>query len=166
MNEQQLNIRYYEELAEQQRREIESLKAKLTLYFGCIDMYKNAIICPYCDFIEDKDLISIKQKECISCGQSFYLGIKQQFLGEKKVEEDRYIFRDAFDMKIENLNIEPRTYNALKHSGVNVLGDIIGKNETDLLRIRNIGRGALENLKIALKPYGYTIPKDHEIFKN
>ena len=53
--------------------------------------------------------------------------------------------------KIEELDISVRTWSCLKRAGINYLENLTNMTEEDLMKVRNIGRRSMEELKQVLK---------------
>ena len=60
-------------------------------------------------------------------------------------------------IKIEDLDISIRGYNALKRMNVNTIGELRIYTEEELLRIRNFGMGALKDVQDSLTKYGLSL---------
>ena len=54
------------------------------------------------------------------------------------------------DMKIEELNMSVRLFNALKRAGITTVGQLAKMKEEEIIRIRNLGRKSLKELKECL----------------
>lgn len=52
---------------------------------------------------------------------------------------------------LEELDLSVRTYNCLKHSGINTVGDILNMNDDALRNIRNLGIRSYEEVKSKMK---------------
>ena len=48
-----------------------------------------------------------------------------------------------------------RTINVLKRNGIETLGDIVSKNHSDLLKIRDLGRRSINEIEVALENLGF-----------
>jgi DNA-directed RNA polymerase alpha subunit len=51
------------------------------------------------------------------------------------------------DTPLEDLDFSARTYNCLKRHGINFKSDIESLTENDLMKVRNLGRMGLEEIK-------------------
>lgn len=60
-----------------------------------------------------------------------------------------------YQISIDELGLSTRTYNCLKRSGINQVGQILEMDEKDLLAIRNLGRKSVEEIREALVSRGY-----------
>ena len=49
--------------------------------------------------------------------------------------------------KIENLDLSVRSYNCLKRARINTIGELTQKTEEDMMRVRNLGRKSLKEIK-------------------
>lgn len=67
-------------------------------------------------------------------------------------------------MIIEELGLPNRAYLALKRSGVNTVEELVSKSESELLRIRNIGKESVEQINSALEKHGLRLRKNMEGF--
>lgn len=60
----------------------------------------------------------------------------------------------ALDIKIEDLELSVRAYNCMEMNGIKTLGELIKWNRKDLLNLRNLGRGTLNELDQIVDYYG------------
>jgi DNA-directed RNA polymerase subunit alpha len=67
------------------------------------------------------------------------------------------IASEQYNMPIDQLNFSVRTANCLRRVGITKLGDLLEKDEKELLAIRNFGQRALEEVREQLKDLGLTI---------
>ena len=51
------------------------------------------------------------------------------------------------DMAIDELDLSVRSFNCLKRAGINVVGDLVKKSEEDMIKVRNLGRKSLDEVK-------------------
>lgn len=59
-------------------------------------------------------------------------------------------------MSIEEINFSVRSMNALKRAGLFTIGDVIGAiSNDDLLKVRNLGRKSLTEIKEKVLQFGY-----------
>ena len=61
------------------------------------------------------------------------------------------------DTRIEDMDFSVRTFNCLRKDGVNTVGELIERTESDLMQIRNFGRKSLNEVKAKLKAMGLTL---------
>ena len=60
-------------------------------------------------------------------------------------------------LPIENLNLQSRSYNALRRRGILTVGELVAHSEADLLDIRNFGTKSIEEIKESLATLGMTL---------
>lgn len=60
----------------------------------------------------------------------------------------------ALEMTLEEMNLSLRSFNCLKRAGINTVGDLAGKSEDEMMRIRNLGRRCLEEITAELEALG------------
>jgi RNA polymerase sigma factor (sigma-70 family) len=74
-----------------------------------------------------------------------------------EIEEDDLIEYS----KIEKLDLSVRSYNCLKRAGINTIGELTQKTEEEMMRVRNLGRKSLKEVKEKLfQVYGMTLKKE------
>ena len=61
---------------------------------------------------------------------------------------------------IEELDLSVRSYNCLKRAGINTVYDLTEKSEAEMMKVRNLGRKSLEEVKIKLADLGLGFKND------
>ena len=61
-------------------------------------------------------------------------------------EQEEKVVKEEYETKIEELLLSVRSYNCLKRAGINTIGDLIQKNEEEMMRVRNLGRKSLKEV--------------------
>ena len=51
------------------------------------------------------------------------------------------------EMTIEELDLSVRSYNCLKRAGINTVHELTSKSEAEMIKVRNLGRKSLEEVK-------------------
>jgi DNA-directed RNA polymerase subunit alpha len=70
-------------------------------------------------------------------------------------EEDK---RDRLlDMPIEELDLSVRSFNCLKRAGINTVGELTNKTDEDMMKVRNLGKKSLEEVKEKLAALGLSL---------
>ncbi|MBY4973599.1 DNA-directed RNA polymerase subunit alpha [Streptococcus suis] len=64
------------------------------------------------------------------------------------------------DRTIEELDLSVRSYNCLKRAGINTVFDLTEKTEPEMMKVRNLGRKSLEEVKVKLADLGLGMKKD------
>lgn len=63
----------------------------------------------------------------------------------------------VMEMTIEDLDLSVRSYNCLKRAEINTVADLMQKSEEDMIKVRNLGRKSLEEVKKKLQELGLTL---------
>lgn len=71
------------------------------------------------------------------------------------VSDDKGNEKDL-DMTIEELDLSVRSFNCLKRAGINTVADLISKSESDMMKVRNLGRKSLEEVINKLTSLGFS----------
>jgi DNA-directed RNA polymerase subunit alpha len=59
-----------------------------------------------------------------------------------------------YAITVEDLNLSVRSYNCLKREGINTVGDLVQKSESELMDIRNFGQKSIDEVKAKLDELG------------
>jgi len=74
---------------------------------------------------------------------------------------------EQYNIPIEQLNLSVRTFNCLKRAGITKVGELLEYSDEELLKIKNLGQKALEELRQQLKTMGFVseeeIPAEEEV---
>ena len=73
----------------------------------------------------------------------------------EKTSDDRILERT-----IEELDLSVRSYNCLKRAGINTVFDLTEKSEPEMMKVRNLGRKSLEEVKVKLADLGLGLRND------
>ncbi len=65
------------------------------------------------------------------------------------------------NVPIEDLDFTVRTYNCLKHSGINTLTDITAKSEEEMMHVRNLGRRSRGEIIEKIGQLGFSLRKSN-----
>ncbi len=60
----------------------------------------------------------------------------------------------VLDMTIEELDLSVRSYNCLKRAGIQTVQELASKNEDDMIKVRNLGKKSLKEVKEKLNELG------------
>lgn len=59
-------------------------------------------------------------------------------------EEDKQ--EKLMEMAIEELELSVRSYNSLKRAGINTVGELVQRSESEMMKVRNLGRKSLDEV--------------------
>ncbi|KRM04893.1 MAG: DNA-directed RNA polymerase subunit alpha [Liquorilactobacillus ghanensis] len=76
---------------------------------------------------------------------------------EIMVEKEETHKEKMLEMTIEELDLSVRSYNCLKRAGINTVQELTNKSEADMMKVRNLGRKSLEEVKNKLVDLGLSL---------
>lgn len=105
---------------------------------------------------------SIGPQEAISLGSRILTEHLNIFVGltdeaqsvEIMVEKEEDQKEKVLEMTIEELDLSVRSYNCLKRAGINTVLELANKTEDEMMKVRNLGRKSLEEVKAKLTDLG------------
>ncbi|SIT87800.1 DNA-directed RNA polymerase subunit alpha [Edaphobacillus lindanitolerans] len=105
---------------------------------------------------------SIGPQEAISLGARILTEHLNIFVGltdeaqsvEIMVEKEEDQKEKVLEMTIEELDLSVRSYNCLKRAGINTVLELANKSEEEMMKVRNLGRKSLEEVKAKLEDLG------------
>ncbi len=78
------------------------------------------------------------------------------------VEPEEEVEDGIVDKPVEELDLSVRSYNCLKRAGINTVGELINRSEEELMKVRNLGKKSLEEVKQKLAEYELNLRSDDE----
>ena len=81
-------------------------------------------------------------------------------LEDVMVEKEDNKNDNKLEMTIEELDLPVRSYNCLKRAGINTVQELTDKSEADMMRVRNLGRKSLEEVKNKLNDLGLSLRQE------
>ncbi len=111
---------------------------------------------------------SLRPEEAVSLGAKVFSEHLNIFIGlteeaqkvEIMVEKEEDQKEKVLEMTIEELDLSVRSYNCLKRAGINTVQELSTKSEEDMMKVRNLGRKSLEEVKAKLDDLGLSLRKD------
>ena len=73
-------------------------------------------------------------------------------------EEDPKV--KALETSIDDMEFSVRAYNCLKRSGINTMQDLVNRKESDMMKIRNLGKKSLKEVLDKVKSLGLSFKND------
>jgi len=65
---------------------------------------------------------------------------------EEEIDAEKQRIANLLKTSIEDLNLSVRAYNCLKSANINTIGELVSRDEQDLLKFRNFGKKSLAEL--------------------
>ena len=78
------------------------------------------------------------------------------------VEKEEDKMEKALEMTIEDLELSVRSFNCLKRAGINTVQELTFKSEEDMMKVRNLGKKSLEEVKHKLEELGLGLKPSEE----
>ncbi len=111
---------------------------------------------------------SLRPEEAVSKAAGIlvmHLKLFQSMDGLPEEEEEEISFPEeevddtskVLDMTIEDLDLSVRSFNCLKRASINTVADLVTKTEDDMMKVRNLGRKSLEEVKKKLDELGLSL---------
>lgn len=76
------------------------------------------------------------------------------------VEKEETHKEKMLEMTIEELDLSVRSYNCLKRAGINTVQELTDKSEAEMIKVRNLGRKSLEEVKNKLNDLNLGLRQD------
>jgi DNA-directed RNA polymerase subunit alpha len=73
---------------------------------------------------------------------------------EEPAERSMDRVSDQLNRSVEELELSVRSYNCLKNAGIQTIGELVQKSESEMLRTKNFGRKSLNEIKEILQTMG------------
>ena len=105
---------------------------------------------------------SIAPEEGVAIGANIMKEHLQLFTGLSETGENGPILKEreedkkekALEMSIEELELSVRSFNCLKRAGINTVEELTQKSEADMMKVRNLGKKSLDEVKHKLEELG------------
>jgi len=79
---------------------------------------------------------------------------------EEEVDAEKQRIANLLKTSIEDLNLSVRAYNCLKSANINTIGELVSRDEQDLLKFRNFGKKSLSELVEVIEDKNLTFGMD------
>jgi DNA-directed RNA polymerase subunit alpha len=80
--------------------------------------------------------------------------IEPETIEESEIDEEILRIRKLLKMSVDELELSVRSYNCLKAANIKTIGDLVAKDEGQMLKYRNFGRKSLTELTKILEERG------------
>lgn len=113
---------------------------------------------------------TIRPDEAASLGARILNEHLNLFVGLTDAVDDMQVLVDkddqersrVLDLPIEELDLSVRSFNCLKRAGINTVGELASKTETEMMKVRNLGKKSLDEVKQKLAAIGLSLASADE----
>ena len=113
---------------------------------------------------------SIKAHEALSLAAKVMTGHLELFIDlsettkntQVMVEKEESKKEKVLEMSIEELELSVRSFNCLKRAGIATVEDLINKTESDMMKVRNLGKKSFDEVKAKLHSLGLDFAQEED----
>ena len=113
---------------------------------------------------------SLKPYEALSLAAKVMTGHLELFIDLSETAKNTQIMIEkeenkkerVLEMSIEDLELSVRSFNCLKRAGISTVEDLTNKSESDMMKVRNLGKKSLDEVTNKLHALGLDFRKDEE----
>ena len=113
---------------------------------------------------------SVTPSECVSIGSkimqehlNLFVELTDSAEGmEIMVEKEENQKEKALEMTIEELELSVRSFNCLKRAAINTVEELTHRSEEDMMKVRNLGKKSLDEVKHKLEELGLSLKQSDE----
>lgn len=113
---------------------------------------------------------SLKPYEALSLAAKVMTGHLELFIDLSEatkntkvmVEKEESKKEKVLEMSIEELELSVRSFNCLKRAGIATVEDLTNKSETDMLKVRNLGKKSFDEVTAKLHSLGLDFAKEED----
>ena len=113
---------------------------------------------------------SLKPYEALSLAAKVMTGHLELFIDlsetakntQVMVEKEENKKERVLEMSIEDLELSVRSFNCLKRAGISTVEDLTNKSESDMMKVRNLGKKSLDEVTNKLHALGLDFRKEEE----
>jgi DNA-directed RNA polymerase subunit alpha len=123
-----------------------------------LDVHTNGAITP-------EDAVSYAAK-LLKDHLQLFINMDEEVMVEEEPEEDEEVvkMRQLLKTRVEELELSVRSSNCLRAANIHILGDLVTKNEQEMLKYRNFGRKSLNEIGSLLEEMGLGFGMDISAF--
>ena len=78
------------------------------------------------------------------------------------VEKEESKKEKVLEMSIEELELSVRSYNCLKRANISTVEDLISKSESEMMKVRNLGKKSFDEVTNKLRSLGLDFAEEDE----
>ena len=113
---------------------------------------------------------SLKAHEALSLAAKVMTGHLELFIDlsettkntQVMVEKEESKKEKVLEMSIEELELSVRSFNCLKRAGIATVEDLINKTESDMMKVRNLGKKSFDEVKAKLHSLGLDFAQEED----
>ena len=113
---------------------------------------------------------SLKAHEALSLAAKVMTGHLELFIDlsettkntQVMVEKEESKKEKVLEMSIEELELSVRSFNCLKRAGISTVEDLTSKTETDMMKVRNLGKKSFDEVTAKLHSLGLDFANEDE----
>ena len=113
---------------------------------------------------------SLKAHEALSLAAKVITGHLELFIDlseaakntQVMIEKEESKKEKVLEMSIEELELSVRSFNCLKRAGIATVEDLTNKSETDMMKVRNLGKKSFDEVTAKLHSLGLDFAKEDE----
>ena len=113
---------------------------------------------------------SLKPYEALSLAAKVMTGHLELFIDlsettkntQVMVEKEESKKEKVLEMSIEELELSVRSYNCLKRANISTVEDLISKSESEMMKVRNLGKKSFDEVTAKLHSLGLDFAQEDE----
>ena len=113
---------------------------------------------------------SLKAHEALSLAAKVMTGHLELFIDlsettkntQVMVEKEESKKEKVLEMSIEELELSVRSYNCLKRANISTVEDLISKSESEMMKVRNLGKKSFDEVTAKLHSLGLDFAQEEE----
>lgn len=113
---------------------------------------------------------SLKAHEALSLAAKVMTGHLELFIDlsettkntQVMIEKEESKKEKVLEMSIEELELSVRSFNCLKRAGIATVEDLINKSETDMMKVRNLGKKSFDEVTAKLHSLGLDFAQEED----
>jgi len=78
------------------------------------------------------------------------------------IEKEEYKKEKVLEMSIEDLELSVRSFNCLKRANISTVEDLTNKTESDMMKVRNLGKKSLDEVTNKLRSLGLDFAREDD----
>ena len=110
--------------------------------------------------IEAKEALAIASKMMINHLNVVVELSEKAKTTEYMIEREETTNNSILETSIADLDLSVRSYNCLMRAGIKDVKDLISKSEEEMMKVRNLGRKSLKEVKEKLEELGLSLNRD------